>query len=173
MIRYLIFPLTKSPHSGRIGSKEGQDWYRGLVIARNMQRDIGGRILVLSNVQIAGEEHEADLYAEALKELGVKDEYIVVVKEAQETVEQIKIAKEIADRADEKLIVISAFLHYPRVRYLCRGLGVAHRIVFGIPRPREAVTDIILTFLFPVIDLLGLREKFLEKVQNRRIGGKH
>ncbi len=174
MKEYLILPLTKSPHqTGRIGPREKQDWHRGLVKAKDLQEKTGGKILVISNVHIAGERHEADLYDMALRELDVSDENIMIVRKAQETIEQIEIAQRISDDLEKDLIIISTFLHYLRVRWLCLGQKFDHCIAFGIPRPKEAVTDIILIFIFPFLDLVGLRNWFLEKITKRRVSGKH
>jgi hypothetical protein len=48
----------------------------------------------------------------------------------------------------------------------------AHLWAFGIPRPRDVLTDAILTVASPFIDLLGLRETFLEWLRNSRAQGK-
>jgi len=58
------------------------------------------------------------------------------------------------------------------VWWLCRGKGVKHKVVFGIPRPFEIFYDITLAITFPIIDLLGKREWFLKKVTARRESGK-
>lgn len=171
---YLILPLTKGPHSGRIGDEKLQDWWRGLVKAKNlMEKFPSSKILVLSAVHIAGEKAEAKIYLETLHRMGVGDDKIMFLEKAQETMEQVEIAKKIAAWEKMELLVVSTFLHYPRVRWLFRGFRVRHYGVFGIPHPREAITDIILIVLFPIIDLLGKREWFRTKIVGRRESGKH
>ena len=174
-MEYLILPLTKGPHTtGRVGAIDKQDWFNGLVKAKELLAQFpNSKILVLSNVQVAGEVHEAELYYWALKQIGVYDRDILIVRKAQETIEQIAIAREVAKKEGARLVVISTWLHYPRVRWLMSGMGAEHHVAFGIPRPREAVTDIVLTFLFPLLDLFGKREWFMQKVNERRLSGKH
>lgn len=170
----IILPLTKSPHqSGRMGPVEVQDWYRGLVRAKELLHELKpAKILVLANVHITGEKGETDLYLDALHTLCVPDEDILVVREGQETIEQIEIALALAKREGARLLIISTFLHYLRVRWLCRGEPVEHYIAWGMPRPREILTDTLLTALFPLIDIMGGREWFLEKVKARRLSGR-
>jgi hypothetical protein len=158
-----------------VGPREWQDWYRGLVKSAKLLERYGGKILVLSNVQVHGERHEADLYEEALKEIlgPLFENNVIVIKEAQETIEQLEKAKRYSEESDMDLVVVSTFLHYLRVRWLSMGDHLKHHFAFGIPRPKEALTDIILTFLFPVIDGMGWREKFLDKVVKRRESGVH
>jgi hypothetical protein len=173
-VKYFILPLEKSPHqTGRIGQMESQDWYQGLVRAKNLLEEFpGSKILVVTATQITDEKPAADLYLEALKKFGVKEENIKVVREGLETIGQIEAAQKVARQEQAKLHVVSTFMHYPRVRWIMRGQGAKHYGVFGIPRPREAVTDIILTFIFPFIDLWGWREKFVKKVTKRREEGR-
>jgi hypothetical protein len=172
---YLVLPVTKGPHpTGRVGPVERQDWFRGLVKATRLLRTLSpSKILVLSDVHVANEEHEADIYLAALRRLGVDESRLMVVRDARETSGQVEAAKAIARREDMELVVVTTALHYLRVRWLFRGFEATHHVVFGIPRPREAVTDLVLTFLFPLLDLAGGRAKFVEKVTERRLGGKH
>jgi len=176
-----IVPVTKSPHqTGRIGPRRFQDWYRGAVKAREyLGKYHPARILVLSDVHVNGEKHEADLYHKALTDAGVEEHGIEVIKEEQETIGQIDRLYKIAEEENAKLVIISTFLHYLRVAWLVwrkrtyrSGLvEVTHRAAFGIPRPREVITDVILWFVFPVIDLLGGRLWFQRKVSGRRVSG--
>jgi hypothetical protein len=154
-----------------------QDWYQSLKLAKRLfdqESKLVSKVVVLiiSNVHVAYEKHEADIYDHALIELGIPRQNLLVIKHAQETIEQVEVAKAFISNSD-RLLAISTFLHYPRVRYLCRGLNARHFAAFGIPRPKEMVTDIILDLLMPVIDWLGLREQFLTKVIKRRESGVH
>lgn len=175
-MEHLILPLTKSSwRSGRIGPVEMQDWYIALKKAKELLVvcSCNSKILVLSDFQAAGCEHEVDCSLWALHQLGVSDEDILVVREARETIEQLAIAQHIARERGAKLVIISTGLHYPRVRWLARGVGGEHYFVVGIPRPRELLTDFVLMFLFPVLDCVGARDWFLSKVKKRRLSGKH
>lgn len=179
MKKTLIVPLSKSPHpQGRIGPIMLQDWFQGLrravLIARLLPKT---EILVLSNLKVSGQPHEADVYTEALTKLGAIN--IRVIRECYETIEQINRSFELAVEEKKDLMFISTFLHYLRVQWLIwrhpknMRVSVKHCAVFGIPRPREALTDIILAFLFPFIDLFGVRRWFLKVVNQRRLSGKH
>lgn len=186
-MKYLILPLTKGPHpTGRIGPRRLQDWRRALKEAVAVayqayfatssqsftEAGFPATMLILSDVQIAGEEHEVELYSGFLDELGFTGPRIVL-RETYETIGQLDRAFEIAQEEDFQLVVVSTFLHYPRVRWLCRGRGAIHKCVWGIPRPREAITDIILAVVFPFIDMFGWRKGFLQKVNKRRQAGVH
>ncbi|GEM_PF-1076203 len=173
---YLLLPLTKGPCAkGRIGPNVLQDWWGSMVLTQRLQRKYGwGQygpppVLILSNLQVAGERHEADIYIEAAEELGITN--LVVVREAYETMGQLEYALELARRERLKLVVISTWLHFPRVWWLCRGRNVKHHIAGGIPRPSLAVADIILTFAFPILDILGLRGWFRQRLERRRVKG--
>lgn len=172
---HFIVPLTKSPHpTGRIGPTRYQDWFRSLILAKTvLNRLKSAQILIISNVHVAQEQSEAELYSDALTSLGVVDKNIRIMKEAQETIGQIDIAHRLAKNENAKLIIISTLFHYPRVRWLSRNIEARHLIAVGIPRPREAVTDLVLSLLFPLLELTGKKKWFMEAVTARRIKGKH
>jgi hypothetical protein len=168
----LLIPLTKWPKDkGRYGPLRFQDWYRGCAEAVRLAGP-GDTILVVSDLTIGGES-EARIYVSTLKALDTtKTINIEVVPLGFETVGQLEVASDIAVERQKKLLVISTFLHAPRVWWLTRKeKNIEHRIVFGIPRPREAVTDLVLDILFPLIDSLGFRERFLKRVRERRQSG--
>ena len=173
--KYLILPLTKNPNPiGRIGPKEKQDWFRGLLKARDLIANLpGSKILIISNVFFPNGDNEADVYINNLKELGVTEEKIIIVRNNFETIGQIETAKKIMNEKKEKMIVISTWLHYLRVRYLFSNCHpIKHYIAFGIPRPREILTDITLTFLLPILDFFKLRTWLRKKIEQRRTKGK-
>ena len=124
-------------------------------------------------MQVAGEDSEADSYLWALHKIGVPSERIRVIRKGYETVEQLTVARDIRETEHKELVVISTFLHYPRVRWIARGLQATHHSVVGVPHPAEALTDILLTVLFPLIDMLGGRARFVKLVRRRRMAGKH
>lgn len=182
MNRTIVVPIPKSPHSkGRIGPEEWQDWYRGLKKAISIARSKDmAEVLILSNAQYSGQPHEVDLYYGALAKLGATtDVNIRAIKEGYETIEQVDRSFKLAAEEKKELIFVSTWLHYLRVQWLiwrCKAVApsvkVKHCIVFGIPRPREMLSDIILTILFPLVDICGGRQFFLKAVNKRRIKGK-
>jgi len=172
-MKYLL-PLTKNPDpKGRFGPKEKQDWYVSLVKTQQIFRELdSAKILIISDV-VSNDVNEADTYVSTLKDLGIKNEEIVVIRENYETIGQIETAKKFAQEKNDELVVVSTFLHSLRARYLFRGYKpIKHFSVFGIPRPREIFTDIVLTFGLPLLDFLGLRNWFKRKIDQRRSGGK-
>ena len=178
----VIFAVTKYPlgvnqrFGFRIGPRKEQDWYRGLVKAQQLRdtRYPGAKFLLVTAVTIDG-NNEGGIYYEAMLELGIDPEDIIRANKAYETIEQLHICRDIAAERGSKLVLVSTWLHYLRVRWICMNDGVraTHYVAFGIPRPREALRDIIATFLFPAIDLLGVRERLLRRVQERRQRGEH
>lgn len=179
----IVIPVAKSPHSkGRILPEEWQDWYRGIKkavsIARQSEKG-SVEVLVLSDAKYYGQPHEADLYYRALTKLGATIYVnIRIIREGYETIEQVNRSFELAAEEGKELIFVSTFFHYPRVQWLiwrCKTtvpVKVRHCVAVGIPRPREAITDIILTLLFPLIDIFGGRRFFLKAVNKRRLKGK-
>lgn len=178
----IIIPVTKSPHAkGRVGPEKWQDWYQGVKKAVSIAKRLGIRteILILSNAQYTGQPHEADLYRKAIDKLGRIGVNLRIMRKGQETIEQVKKSFYLAIKEDKNLIFVSTFFHYPRVQWLIwryrhniAAARVKHRIAFGIPRPREMLTDIVLALLFPLIDIFGGRQFFLKAVNRRRIKGK-
>jgi vancomycin permeability regulator SanA len=168
-----ILPLTKSPHArGRFGARKLQDYYRGLEIAvKELKANPEAKILVLSAFQQKGDLPEREIYKNCLLELKVPEERILVDVSGYETIGQIERMRKLVDEGSS-VVIVSTFMHYPRVRWLCRSLPrVSHRIAWGIPRPSELVTDIILNVAFPILDVCGLRTWFVHKVTARRQGG--
>ena len=174
-MKYLIFPLTKNPAFGRFGPVKMQDWYRTCVRAVSLERQLitdgnEAEIIVLADVHYKGYRHETEYYTEALMALGAKN--VRTIKQCYETIGQIEFVIQLATKEQSKLIVISTFAHYLRAARLLKGRAVYHHIAFGLPRISELATDAILTFLFPVLDLMGGREWFKNKVIARRKTGK-
>ena len=169
----LIVPLTKSPHSGRSESLNEQDWYKGLQKALEIFEP-GDKILIISDVQIAGEKHEADIYFDTLINLGADASNIETIRAGEETVGQIHVADREATQRDIKLVFIVTATHYSRVKWIVwfDNIDAVVIKVGGLPRKSERLTDFILTFLFPIIDILSLRSTFLKKVIEKRSEGK-
>jgi hypothetical protein len=171
----LVFPLPKSPlpEKGRFGPREAQDWWRICEEAVRLAKEEYhyAPILVATGFVYASGIHEATFYQDVFtKEFHIPN--VEVVAKGVETVGQLAAAFDFADRTSAELVVVSSVFHFPRVWWLCRGRKVRHRVVSGIPRLSEAIADIILAVLFPLIDLLGKRETWREKVERRRKEGK-
>src|SRR3989344_2864013 len=147
----IIVPIIKSPHSkGRIGPEKFQDWFRGLKKAVSIAIKSDGEILVISDAQYTNQSHESDLYCKALAKLSQIRHR--VIRNGRETTEQVDLSFKLAEVEKKELVFISTFFHYPRVQLLiwrCKSkklkVRVSHYISFGIPRPREMLTDIAFT----------------------------
>ncbi len=183
----IIIPVTKGPHpKGRFGPKEKQDWYRSLAKAVTIARKRKSGILIISAMKIIGEEGEADTYRAALLEMGLEetadfsvmlgdcsDGKFIIIRECCETIGQMEEIALLARNFGFMPVFVSTLLHYLRVRWLAWGIRSEHYCSFkGRPRPREAITDLILTMAFPILDLLGLREWFQGCITKHRAGGK-
>lgn len=162
------------PSTGRVGHADHQDWRATCKKAVNLlKQNPNSKIMVASDFKFKGLA-EVNLYEKILRGMGVRKEDIIIISEGYETISQLMVAFKKATELQKQLIVISTFLHFPRVWWLTRGKkkNVKHKVVFGIPRPKEAVVDVILAILFPIIDLMGLREWFQDVTTKRRMGGK-
>lgn len=165
-----LLPLIKSPNpEGRIGPEHVQDWFRGCRLAARLQRSMPGSIMLVVGAFTHGEFDESDCYVAALTKLGCHN--IIPIRRGVETIEQLEAARTCA--GSEQLYVVTTWTHWPRVWWLTRhDRCIVRRIAFGIPRPREFVTDAILAILFPLIDLTKGRDWWLQKVIRRRDQGK-
>jgi vancomycin permeability regulator SanA len=172
-----IYIVGKSaiPSEGRVGPRTLQDSYKLCKKAAELyKQEPGSKVVIITGFKTKQEGFEAAWYVDVLTTLGVSMDDMVLKLHGVETIEQLEIAKVFSDEAYPDFFVISTALHYPRVRYLCARMGLQARfkIVYGLPRPKEAITDALLIFLFPVIDLLGFRKKFQNAVIARRAKGK-
>lgn len=178
--------MTKSPApvKGRVGPKERQDWYQSCLMAmeelhRALRTEeescvVSNLIVVPSAVTMADSLPEAAIYFHTLvKELGIPEIFVDTPKVGHETIGQIEYLMRYLDEGYKVHLVCTA-LHLPRVWWLSRKYG--ERVSFGctirgIPRPTEAVTDIVMAVVFPIIDLLGYRSRFQQRVITQRLQG--
>lgn len=182
----VVVPVTKAPHpEGRRGPMELQDWHMALLKAIAIAKKLNAGILILSALKIEGQKSEADAYRDALLAQGLaecadwsemlgKDAggRFIVIRRCVETIGQMKAIGAFADRLKFKTVFVSTKLHYLRVRWLTLGFWAEHVCSFrGRSRRREAVTDIVLTFALPILDLFRLRRWFQYRIICRRING--
>lgn len=169
----LIFPVPKSPFplKGRFGKKEWQDWYRVSLKAVNLKNQLGGAVLLISNFSVLGCPSEQAFFSEEFKQLGLDEEHLEKHLVGLETIEELEHAVKLARERQVRLIVISTWLHHLRVRWICRGQGVQHEVVFGLPEIKAAVVDLILTAAYPLFELLGKKEWFISLAKGKRKKG--
>jgi len=168
-----IIPKSPLPHKGRMGKIESQDWYKTCLAAANISKRGGNLPIFISSAFQSEGVYEADYYKKVLRSLGVTAK-IIVQYQGLETVGHLYFIFAFAKENNLEPIIVSTFLHSPRVKFIARRHNYSHEhwSVLGIPRPKEAITDIILTFLFPIISWLGLEKKFIKKNTGRRKEGK-
>jgi len=182
-MKYIVWPVAKNPVQGRFGPASLQDWYRGCALASKIQKILDkkgntAKIAVVTATHITGHRSERDMMLWALRSTGVQEQHLILDGEAYETVGELEKVFGVARREKSRVVVVSTFGHYMRVAWLLwstknRGLVASHKIAFGLPRWRELVTDLILSAVFPIIDLLGGREWFKDKVVARRKSGRY
>jgi hypothetical protein len=168
-----IVPKSPLPRKGRIGPDEIQDWYALCVVASNFSRANSCPIFISSAFKI-GEWSEADHYRDTLKKINPQAE-VIVRHEGWETVGNLDAIFSYAKKSELKPKIISTFSHKLRVEFICQRYGCPyehHSITIGRNRTREAITDVILTFVFPAINYLRLEKAFLKKIIDRRKTGK-
>ena len=170
---YGIMPKSPWPQ-GRIGSEFMQDWYAQCTEAAEQVRKHkhrGIEIVVSSETHVKGAEREDRYYRDALGHLGVIP---TLLCKGTETESHICALGEYAATREADLVIIVTKAHYWRVRWICWRQGVKASLikVAGWARPSELRSDWVLTFLYPIIDLCGLKGRFLQLVRTRRDSGK-
>jgi hypothetical protein len=168
----IIGIISKSPHPiGRIGPTKYQDWYRQCIDVVKLNKKIpNSNIVLTSNLQINNARREEDYYSEIINGLSTN---LITLNKGVETTEQLLVFKEYS--LNKKLILSVTFTHFFRVWWIAKRIKlnvIKYKISLGIPRPKELITDIILTFLYPIIDLMGYSKWFIENVIKRRNSGK-
>ncbi len=129
-------------------------------------------IFVPSAFEEKGARAEIDLYKERLLAEGASEDAILLVSQGLDTVEQCELALSLAEEEAAKLVAITCHVQFKRVRYMLDKPGVEHVIAHGTPNLWLRFTSLILTYAFPVLDRLGLRETWKRRVANRRSQGK-
>jgi hypothetical protein len=173
----LIYPIAKNPDPcGRMGPRDRQDWYRACQeavafadAAAGSQQANGIRILTLS--ARTDPVNELEWYRKALHEIGLPLQQLTEIAECTETTCQVRLTLGIADKSDEPLYVFATWLHWPRVAWLywwynAHGVTVRVYPAFGLPRWPDALTDIILTALVP---LINISDRFLHTELEARL----
>ncbi|MCC2631015.1 MAG: hypothetical protein K0S38_824 [Candidatus Paceibacter sp.] len=173
----MIYLVGKSPipTRGRIGPEKAQDWYKMCVyVAKEYHQNPGTLVLLITGFSTADEGKEMDWYMNTLIMMGVSSNDMRLSPVGVETIKQLETALPFSRIHYPNFTIVCTMFHFPRVRYLCwrMGLDAKFKVTYGWPRPAEAISDMILSVAFPFIDMLGLREKFLTFVKNRRAKGK-
>ncbi len=172
-MKTILFLPTQGPHLPRPGPSEQYDWLVQCRMAASLQRGLPGSVVyVPSAFHQAGSRSELDFYGEELRGEGVSEDALLLEPHGFETVEQCERALALARSKDARLLVITCYVHFPRVRYLLRGHAVEHCIAWGTPSAWLRFTHQVLGIGFRVIDALGLREPWKRLVGRRRLSGR-
>ena len=172
-MKTILFLPTQGPHLDRAGPSEQFDWRSQCRLAASLQRALPDSIIyVPSAFQQSGAKSEIDYYGEQLRDEGVPTDSQRLERCGLDTVEQCDLALALAKVENARLLVISCYVHFKRVRYLMKGHTVQHVIAYGTPSRWLQFTHLVLGVLFPVIDFLGLRSRWKQWVNRRRLQGK-
>jgi hypothetical protein len=179
--KLLCLPLSKSVWpEGRIGPWQLQDGYRIVKKAVELANDkkSDGTLLLTATKPKDSIKSELDYMFEVTAIEDLKSGHLYVTSKCFDTPSQIDYAIKLADLSGYgKLLILCSPLHYLRVKWIVAripidsDLKISCKVVFGIPRPKEVVTDIILTFIYPIIDTLGLDTWFRSWTEKRRLDG--
>ncbi|MBC7981516.1 YdcF family protein [Candidatus Parcubacteria bacterium] len=173
-------PLSKSSWlEGRIGPEKYQDCFRLVKNSIDLLNEKKvDKIVLLSDFKSKqSNKSELEYIVEICKRFNVADDKLYIEKYGYDTLSQIKFSLGFCSKNGDDLLILSSATHYPRVWWITYRLNkkynvnVAHKIAWGIPRPRDAVFDIVLMFAYPVLDLFGLSEWFTNHMKVRRDKG--
>lgn len=177
----LCLPLSKSLWpDGRFGPWRLQDGYRivkeAVILANNRETD--GTLLLTATEPKDSPKSELDYMLEVTASEDLRSGHLYVVSQCFDTPSQISYAIRLAKLSDYgKLLILCSPLHYLRVRWIVSrmptdlDLEITCNMVFGIPRPKEVITDLILIFIYPIIDTLGCDTWFRSYTEKRRSRG--
>lgn len=172
-MKTLLFLPTQGPHLPRSGQAEKYDWRVQCRVAAGLLGEMPeAAVYVPSAFQQAGSPSELEFYGAQLRDEGVPPEALLLDPRGLDTIEQCELAAALAQNEGARLVAISCAVHLRRVRYLLRGHAVEHVVAHGTPSRWLQFTHIVLGAAFPVIDALGLRGWWRQRVRERRLSGR-
>jgi hypothetical protein len=172
-MRTIIFLPTQGPHLWRSGPADQSDWRAQCRLAAVLQRGIPHSVVyVPSAFQQAGSPSELELYKEQLRAEQVPPEGMLLDPQGLDTVGQCELALAFAGKEQARLIALSCYVHFRRVRYLLKGHPVEHVVACGEPNRGLRLTHLVLGVVFPVLDRIGLRNWWKIRVSRRRLQGR-
>lgn len=178
-MRYYL-PLSKSSWlEGRIGPEVYQDCHRIVKISIDLlNKNKVGKILLLSDFKSKQSSmSELEYITDICKKNNVDSGKLHIEKYGYDTLSQLNFTLDLCNKNKMDVLIISSLLHYPRVRWIVYRINkkyrvnVEHKVALGIPRIRDAFCDMILVFIYPIIDLCRYSEKFTNHMKIRRDKG--
>jgi vancomycin permeability regulator SanA len=176
----ICLPLSKSSWlEGRIGPEVYQDCYRIVKISIDLlNKNKIDKILLLSDFKSKqSTKSELEYITEICQKHNVNHNNLHIEKYGYDTLSQIKFTLSLCKENKNDLLIVSSLLHYPRVRWIAYRVNkkykvnTKHKVALGIPRVRDAICDILLIFIYPIIDLLGYSLWFTKHMKIRRDKG--
>jgi len=184
-IRIAVCPIPKSPWmkgsswiKDRVGKVIYQDWYRALVKSVNLIRQYERERHEVSAL-VVGEFENKDIgyedssfYKAQLKRLEINESKIIVLKRGVETIGQLDVIQGWAELKETMVVIVCSPFHWPRIWFETRKNGwIAREWAWGIPRPYEMVTDLVLSIIYPIAVWTGNKERLLSVFTKRRYKG--
>ena len=172
-------PIAKSNWpEGRVGPEKLQDSYRIIKVAVNfVKNETVDKLLIFSAFKTKHvKKIELDCMIDTCKFEKLPEGKMIVRSVGYDTISVIQYAIDVCKDDSADLLIVSSQFHYPRIRWITsrmdtKGVLVTHKMVWGITRPQETLTDILLIFIYPVIDLFGFSLWFTNHMKIRRDKG--
>lgn len=172
---YLLVPIPKYPY-GRVGPRKWQDWYQQVQKTTKLARALQQKgntvhIALLSKYHPQHQPGEIHIYRQAFSEVA-PELVITPYHQTEDTLGQVEKSFRLQEEMGAHLIFITAWLQYPRVRYLAHRRKAVHRGAFGIPQPVYVWVDLFAIVLYPIMDALHIARWLHRIVVRRRNLGK-
>ena len=188
--KLVIVPLSKSNWAeGRVGPARLQDGHRSIVRAgKYLFYHPHATILLMSATVFMPKTGEPVSELECMED-SARIAGIALAKtekraEGTCTYTQVQILLDHAVKRGWNLHLIATQLHFFRVWWIVKrfikadpekykDIEISYSwVLWCIPRPKEFITDAVLMFLYPLLDLLGHSQWFREFTSKRREKGK-
>lgn len=172
-------PIAKSNWpEGRIGPEKLQDSYRIIKTAVGLvKNNTVDKLLIFSAFKTNRvRKIELDCMIDTCKTEKLPEDKMIVQPIGYDTISVIQYAIDMCKKDTADLLIVSSQFHHLRIRWITsridkKGVTVKHKMIWGITRPQETLTDILLIFLYPVIDLFGYSFWFTNHIKIRRDKG--
>ena len=176
----ICLPLSKSSWpEGRFGAEKYQDYFtivkKSIDLLKEKKID---KILLLSNFKSKqGKKSELENMVNICILNHINENELIIEKNGYDTLSQLKFTFNLCKDRNQELIIISSLTHFPRVVWICWRLNKKYNIKYkniislGIPRIHDVIYDLVLMFIYPILDLWGFSENFSRTIKRRRNSG--